>query len=277
MYQSAIEGDSIRMSDSKDLAFAARSLISQAIEYHDELYGFGSFSRAIYDTAWVSMVAKQDENGRHWLFPQCFHHILDSQHDDGTWGPKASQADAILNTAASLMTLQAHLEEPLQIQEVPLQELQKRIALASAALQSHLRTWDVTSSTHVGFEVIIPAVLNILERKGIAFGFPSRKKLEQLNAAKMSKFQPQMLYSQHKSTMLHSLETLISKIDYDRVGHHKVSGAIMASPSASAAYLIHASQWDEEVESYLRHVVGRYGGIGVPSAYPSTYFEYTWV
>ncbi|KAH8892550.1 hypothetical protein GQ53DRAFT_746074 [Thozetella sp. PMI_491] len=55
---------------------------------------------------------------------------------------------------------------------------------------------------------------------------------------------------------------------------------MMASPSSTAAYLMHVTDWDDEVETYLKHVI-QYG-VGsnsgaVPSAFPSMFFEYTWV
>lgn len=55
---------------------------------------------------------------------------------------------------------------------------------------------------------------------------------------------------------------------------------MMASPSSTAAYLMYTSEWDNEAEDYLRHVIKDGPGRGtgaVPSAFPSTYFEYSWV
>ena len=40
------------------------------------------------------------------------------------------------------------------------------------------------------------------------------------------------------------------------------------------------SKWDPECEEYLQHVVHQgpgWGSGGVPSAFPSTHFEYSWV
>lgn len=69
---------------------------------------------------------------------------------------------------------------------------------------------------------------------------------------------------------------LIGLIDFSRVAHHKVNGSIIASPSSTAAYLIHTTTWDNEAEDYLRHMIsegkGRGGG-GVPSTLLSTHFE----
>ncbi|KAI1325992.1 hypothetical protein F5Y16DRAFT_400863 [Xylariaceae sp. FL0255] len=69
-------------------------------------------------------------------------------------------------------------------------------------------------------------------------------------------------------------------MDFDAVSHHTVQGSMMGSPASTAAYLIHASQWDDEAEAYLRGVLNcgpGHGNGGMPSAYPSHYFEYAWV
>ncbi|KAI1459354.1 terpene synthase family protein [Annulohypoxylon moriforme] len=257
----------------------AKSLIKQTILGYDDKYGFGSMSCAIYDTAWVSLVTKVVNGRRQWLFEECFTYILDNQSDNGSWKTGSSQVDAILNTAASLLSLKRHMDDSLQIRVVDGNELRSRISAATQSLQSQLNMWDVVSSAHVGFEIIVPSLLELLEQEGIAFNFAGRPVLEQLRAAKLSGFKPEMLYGTHKPTAIHSLESFIGKIDFDRVAHHKVEGALMASPSSTAAYLINASDWDDESEAYLRHViysVGKGSG-GVPSAFPSTYFEYTWL
>jgi hypothetical protein len=55
---------------------------------------------------------------------------------------------------------------------------------------------------------------------------------------------------------------------------------MMASPSATAAYLMKCEEWDDSAEAYLRLAVecGEGRGTGaVPSAWPSTNFELLWV
>jgi hypothetical protein len=50
----------------------------------------------------------------------------------------------------------------------------------------------------------------------------------------------------------------------------------MGSPSSTAAYLMHASVWDDEAEAYLRKILkysaGRANG-SVPCAWPTSVFE----
>ena len=101
-----------------------------------------------------------------------------------------------------------------------------------------------------------------------------------INKNKLSRFRPEFLYGPRRFTALHSLEAFIGNLDFDKVKHHKVYGSMLGSPSSTAAYLMHASEWDDESEDYIRHVIkfaaGRGSG-GVPSAFPSTHFEITWV
>ena len=269
--------------DDQPLNAQAVSLIRRALDGFDDRYGFGSMSCALYDTAWVSLVTKAVDGEEQWLFPECFRYLLDAQSTDGSWGiNEGSQIDGILNTSAGLLSLQRHLKQPLDFGEEDGPSLQKRVDSATASLRSQLSAWDVADTVHVGFEMIVPAMLRYLqqEEESLVFDFPGRAALDKINAAKLARFKPKYLYGDTKHTALHSLEVFIGAIDFDKVAHHKVQGAMMASPSSTAAYLMAATSWDDEAEAYLKHVVASGAGKGsggVPSAYPSMHFEYTWV
>ena len=240
----------------------------------------GFFTCAIYDTAWISMVAKPTENGKIWLFPESFRYIMNSQLPDGGWPSYAADVDGILNTAASLLALKLHQVNPYQITEYRPEELDRRLSSATESLGAQLRVWDVDKAVHVGFEILVPAMLGLLEEQGFRFDFTGRASLMKLNQSKLSQFKLAYLYSPVKTTALHSLEAFAGKLDYDKVRHHKTFGGFMASPSSTAAYLMYSSSWDDESEEYLKWTVaagtGRGNG-GVPSAFPSTFFDVTWV
>ncbi|KAI9847155.1 MAG: hypothetical protein M1837_003017 [Sclerophora amabilis] len=260
-----------------DSSAEASKLVSRLFSSNGEI---GFMSCAVYDTAWVSMIAKGSKDRMRWLFPQCFEYVLDSQQEDGGWEAYASEIDGILNTAASLLALKSHAERPFQLTSPPTAELERRIDLATSSLSNQLQSWDVTSTVHVGFEILVPSLLRLLESKGLKFEFPGRPALMDLNQIKLSKFKPAYLYATQKSTALHSLEAFVGMIDYDKVAHHKDFGALMASPSSTAAYLMYSSSWDDESEDYLHRVLQKgagQGSGGIPSAFPSTYFETTWV
>ncbi|KAI0436666.1 Copalyl diphosphate synthase [Xylaria telfairii] len=261
---------------------AAISLVKRAAEGYDKTYGAGFMSCVVYDTAWVSLITKPLEDGgrKEWLFPQCFAYLLATQSDDGGWGHNGgSQVDGILNTAVSLLSLKRHLAEPLNI---PYHyDLERRVEKATSSLRSQLAAWDFQATRHVGFEIILPALLRYLEEEAeaVVFDFHVKDSLETLNSFQLSQFQPERLYGQTKSSYLCSLEAMIGLVDFDKLSQHKWQGSMMGSPSSTAAYLMHVSSWDDEAEEYLKHVIAHgsgQGSGGVPNVYPSTQFEYSW-
>lgn len=258
----------------------AQALVGRLRAGYSETYGFGSMSCAIYDSAWLAQISKEEGGGRKWLFPECFVYVLANQKPDGGWESYASEVDGILNTAASLLALHKHLMNPLQMKDVIPEDLKSRIDAGKVALQGMLKRWDVESTEHVGFEILVPTLLQMLEEAGLSFRFPRRDLLMKLREQKLRKFKPELLYQNVKTTAIHSLEAFIGVIDFDQVQHHKVSGSLMASPSSTAAYLMNASKWDDEAQAYLEHVITAGPGCGsggAPSAFPSTHFEYSWV
>lgn len=243
-------------------------------------HSLGSATVAIYDTAWVSMIFKRTDGEHRWLFPESFRFLLDNQLPHGGWISYASVGDGILNTMAALLALRRH-KQVLDFEgKEDLDELETRISRAKSYLQDILQAWDVESEIRVGFEILVPALLAMLEAEGISFAFPGRDSLHALYQTKMSNFDPQILYGTTKTTLLHSLEALVGRIDFDRIRHHKTFGGMMGSPASTAAYLLHSSTWDDEAELYIRRVLSEGAGEdngGVPSVFPIPIFEITWV
>jgi hypothetical protein len=149
---------------------------------------------------------------------------------------------------------------------------------AKTGAQKLLLAWDVKSTLQVGFEMIVTGLLVRLESFGINFEFPALSQLKALYKCKIRKFSPDEIYSQHQTSVLHSLEALTGIIDFNRVSHHcSEDFGILGSPSATAAYIINASIRDERAIRYLKRVVNAYGGDGqVPSAFPTSVFELSW-
>ncbi|KAK1561739.1 ent-kaurene synthase [Colletotrichum navitas] len=267
------------------LSCQAASLTQHLLADYSDQHGAGFMSCTVYDTAWVSLVKRQAADGGQplWVFPECFQYVLDTQRDDGGWDAYNSDIDGILNTAASLLALQRHAESAdssSSSSSSSSADLGRRIERATAALQNRLAAWDVSQTSHVGFEIIVPTLLRLLGQGGLEFEFEGKHALMEIHAAKMSRFRPEILYGKMKLTALHSLEAFMGMIDYEKVAHHKLGGGFMASPSSTAAYLIGLppTSWDPEAEDYLREVLRRSPGNGcVPSAFPSTNFEFSWV
>lgn len=253
-------------------------LIKEVVRNNEKLGRFSTFSPAVYDTAWLSIVHRKTEGQIHWKYPACFDVLLQSQREDGTWDAAASPVDGILNTLAALLALLTRRD--LSLGDFTEESaLSWRIKKAQTGLQLLLQRWNVDDTVHVGFEILVPSLLRQVGKFGIRFEFSNQRRLEQLYASKIKRFTPALVYSEQQTTLLHSLEALIDLIDFDRVSHHcNEQIGIFGSPASTAAYLLNCSHWDERAEAYLDTVVETYRGCGgVPSAFPTCIFEISWV
>ncbi|EXM20358.1 hypothetical protein FOTG_11724 [Fusarium oxysporum f. sp. vasinfectum 25433] len=112
-----------------------------------------------------------------------------------------------------------------------------------------------------------------------SFEFSCRDILDRMHEEKLGHFDLEKVYCK-PSSVLHSLEAFLGKIDFDRLSHHLYRGSMMASPSSTAAYLIGATKWDDEAEDYLRHVMRNgagHGDGGISGTFPTTHFECSWI
>lgn len=252
------------------------------LEQEGKLDSFSTLSTAVYDTAWLSMVHKKSDDGKiFWCFPECFDYLLNSQRDDGMWDTYASPIDGLLNTLAALLSILTRNKlDPYDFTEGI--SLLPRIEKAQAGLQSLLQIWNVNEAVHVGFEILVPALLCQIEQFGIHFEFQGRSRLSQLHDEKMRIFKPELVYSEQRMTLLHSLEALVGLhrlIELDSVSHHcSEETGMFGSPASTATYLLNCSEWDERAENYLRNTVNAMNDRGgVPSAFPTCIVEISWV
>ena len=255
------------------------------------------------------MLSRVGPDGRSpfWLFPECFQYILDTQSLGpetgcyaGGWPSYARLVDGIINTMAALLALLKHYRAKDTLRDATLPaNIWMRIENARDSLQAQLQDWDVQSSDRVDFEILIPALLAMLESGSqhgespghrtrpaqsnfsFSFSFQGRAALMALHDAKMAKFQPEWLYGKQQITALSSLEAFIGRIDFNKVRHHLTDeGSMLASPSSTSAYLMNCSTWDDRAADYLRMVVTESAGRGsgsVPCAFPTTNLEIAWV
>ena len=260
----------------------AAALIKQLASDCEHRKPIGSMSVSIYDTAWVSLVSKTVGASTSWLFPETFQYLLDTQDSEGGWSMYSSDIDEILSTMAGLLALLWHRKHCSTHGCTMPNDTETRIKNSKHRLEKLFASWNPERCDRVGFEIIVPALLGLLKTENVSFDICGQTTLHTLNAAKMAKFDINMLYEgvAIQTTIVHSLEALVGKVDFNRVRHHTTKGSMMASPSSTAAYLIFGSGWDDEAEAYLRQVVARYhekGLCGVPSAFPITIFELSWV
>lgn len=261
-----------------DYAARARTVVGQLINDHDPKYGVGSMTCSVYDTAWVAMVIKNVDSQRRWLFPSSFEYLLINQQHDGGWQKSSSDADGILNTLAALLALCRHIGYPLQL--TPPEDLRYKKDRAIYFLETKFSKCDVESTITVHLQPFFSRLLHMLEQEGIYFSFPGKEVLVHERGRKTPNQNLATLYSNLRTSAAHNLESRVGEVDFNRVGHHKVCGSMMASPAATAAYLMGCTSWDDEAEAYLHHIVSVGDGTsagGVPSKFPTTVFEVTGV
>ncbi|KAL4999865.1 hypothetical protein BDV10DRAFT_200525 [Aspergillus recurvatus] len=247
--------------------------ISKLAQNTEDMAWFTTFSPSIYDSAWLSMVYRYADGQLSWLFPECFDYVLSHQLENGVWPSTASTVDGILNTSAALLALLTRR------QLVPDARVAPNIESATSGLKDLLEGWNINETDQVGFEVIVPSLLRQISQFGIHFTFPGQARLQALSAGKLAKLHLESLQSERQSTILHSLESLVGIVDFDRLRHHcSEARGVLGSPAASAAYLMHSSSWDDRAETYLRRVVAstNYDTGGIPSAFPTSIFELSW-
>jgi hypothetical protein len=257
----------------------ASALISYCAAAVNNTHTFGRLTSSIYDTAWVAILRKPNSQDRELLFPECYQYILDQQHSGSGWEKSPeSEIDGIMCTLGGLFALSKNSD--ILHAGINSKEIATRIHNGSTFLSTKLQTWDVASCDHVGFEIIIPCMLEHLKENGLVFTFPGQSLLSQLNQLKLAKVHPAVWSGKVQTTITHSLEAFLGKADFNGLRDQRVCGGMGSSPSSTAAYLISTSEWDGESEKYLRTVLssrppGEIGG--VPGMYPTTGFEVLWV
>ena len=268
---------SLHLMEAAALERRAQALI-ESISNSCENGNLGSATVAVYDTAWVSMIEKKVNGQAHWLFPESFEYLLDSQLPDGSWESYASPEDGILNTLAALLAMKKHSNVESIKEDASPSDLEGKISKAKETLESKLQAWDVECAVHVDFEILVPSLLTLLESEGLNLILPNQGILHDLKSRKIAKLDPKALYRE-PTTFVHSLEAMVGVLDFDKLGHLETSGSMMGSPASTSAFLIYSSKWDLEAEGYLCRVIAEgqsnWNG-GVPSVFPMGIFETSW-
>ena len=261
-----------------DYSGRASTLVGQLVNNHDPNYGVGSLTCSVYDTAWVAMVIKNINGQRRWLFPSSFQYLMSHQQQDGGWQTSRSDLDGILNTLAALLAYCKHLRHPLQL--TPPEDLILRKDRAIYFLETQFSKYHIESTVTATSQPFFSRLLQMLEQENIHFTFPGKDSLVHERGRKTPNQSLAALYGNTRISAAHQLESRVGEIDFDRVSQHKICGSMMASPAATAAYLMSCTAWDDEAEAYLHHIVsiGDSKSVGgVPSKFPTTVFEVTHV
>lgn len=255
------------------------SLLNYVATAGGNTYTFGNLTPQIYDTAWVSLL-RDPKNEEKLLFSECHQYVMQSQVPGSGWESYDSEVDGVLNNLAGLLALKRNASATNS--ELLPADVERRVNNASKCLQEKLDKWNVATCDYVGFEIIVPSMLEGLEQEGVYFQFASKELLMELNREKLSKIHPSIWSGKVQTTITHSLEAFLGKADFSGLKDQLLYGGMGSSPSSTAAYLMSLPEWNTEAENYLRTVLNskplgsKFRG-GVPGMYPTTGFETFWI
>lgn len=131
-------------------------------------HGFSIFSASAYDAAWAALVERPGPDvAMELAFADCLDFLLQAQQADGSWRSDPGRLlGSILNTMAALLALQRRAQSNF-FPSGP--DLASRCAKAKAVLVGMVRSWDIASWDLVGLEVIMPALMRLLDEYGYHF------------------------------------------------------------------------------------------------------------
>ena len=233
------------------------------------------YKPTFYDTAWVLMLSKpHNENITDLAFPESFDFLLNHQQANGSWSTCDSEEDAILNTLAATLSIQRRCSRLSPDHEDFLAILKARVSKAVTFLRTYMTVWEPEAGTHDTFDILAPALLDMLEHEGTTIEFPGRASLMALNKARFLDFDAQTLCGTERTPMLYFLEAFAGLVVCEKLKKHTVSGAIMQPPASTAAYLMGLAIWDKDSEAYLRNAIQAAGNTGgVPAVFPCNTLE----
>lgn len=226
--------------------------------------GTGRTSTTAYDTALLAAV-RDPADPRRRLFPAALAWLRDHQHADGSWGALIPTAhDRLVSTLAALHALTGHEQAWAG----------SAAARATSYLVREATSWTGQFPDTIGFELVVPHLLDLARCAGRALPYHAWAPLEQLRAAKLAKIPPARLF-EGSANLAFSAEFLADAAPEQLRRLKTANGSYACSPSASAA------AWeitrDADTMDYLAATTAACGDGGAPAIYPMEVFDRAWV
>jgi halimadienyl-diphosphate synthase len=230
--------------------------------------GSGCIAPTAYDTAWVARVPDRDDPSRP-AFPEALDWLLARQQADGSWGTRLNyHHDRVLSTLVAALTL-AHWQDEFGADVWP-----GRLEAAQRAIWRDVPGTRNDPYDTIGFELIVPTLLDEARRNNLALPYGSFDNITRLRDAKLKLIPPDLIYTRHVPTIF-SAEFLGDRLDVDRVhGIQDANGSIASSPSATAYFLI-KDPGNCAAREYLTRTLA-HGDGAAPAVDPIDIFEPTW-
>lgn len=227
--------------------------------------GTADISASAYDTAWIARLGDIDED----LSQQALQWLRANQLCDGSWGNPYLEYyhERLICTLSAMIALASR----------GYREDRKRIQKAQNAIhQIEDCLKHDAAGAMVGFEMIVPALVDEAEELGIYRRNGSTRILADLSAQRAQKLAqlPDGLINQTVS-LAFSAEMIgknnLNLLDVDHL--QEPNGSIAYSPSATSFYAMYVNGGDAAALDYLNRVAMRGA---VPTAAPIDVFEVAW-
>jgi halimadienyl-diphosphate synthase len=221
-----------------------------------------------YDTCWAAQLVEEDGS---LAYPDLLPSLMDRQHPDGGWGSRVSHGHDRLLTTLAVVLLLARFGNRRRDKE--------QQAAGERYIWREASELDYDGQATVGFELIIPTLLERSKRIGLNLPYAHLRHYETARAKKLSLLPRERIF-QSRTTALFSLEAFADNIDLNGATRLlQQDGSMANSPSATAALLGQVGDWRVRFPrstAYLEDLLGRYNG-GLPAMAPCGIFTRAWV
>lgn len=218
-----------------------------------------------YDTSWAARLS----DGGGLAYPHLLDWLMERQHPDGSWGGQVPYAHDRLLTTLSIVVLLDRVGGP---------QYGDQRSRGEAYLRKH--AGDLREGLHrtIGFELILPALLDEARELGLDLPYGSLGVYEQQRKKKLGLLPMDRLFETW-TTALFSLEAFRKDLDADgAAGLVLENGSMVGSPSATAYLLSRTPGWRTRLPrsvEYLEDLLAGPDG-GLPAVHPCDIFVRAW-
>jgi len=225
-----------------------------------------AMSGTAYDTAWVVRVLSNNGCSGP-AYPSALDWLRRAQYPNGSWGGRiAYYHDLIISTLAAIVALAERGDRSRD---------REAIRRGEQYIHQHIHFLHYDSSETVGFELILPTLLEEARCLNLDLPYHVCEKYKAIRAVKLRLIPEQLIYSRGV-TSTHSLEFMGNDLDIDRADElQEENGSLGNSPSATAYFLNRCGD-NPSARRYLRDILMDNGGTAMP-AHPIEIFNKGWV
>ncbi len=221
-----------------------------------------------YDTSWAAQLTEKDGS---LAYPDLLRGLIDRQQPDGGWGSRVDHGHDRLLTTLAVVLLLARIGHRRHDKELR--------AAGERVIWKEARELDHDGQATVGFELILPSLLERAKVAGLNLPYAHLRHYEVARATKLSLLPKNHIF-ESRTTALFSLEAFTDNFDLNGAARLlQPDGSMANSPSATAALLGQVGDWRVRFPrstAYLEDLLWNYES-GLPAMAPCGIFTRAWV